>query len=411
MTAAQHSRPGSEPGMLIVAHEWAAWARHRAATAQRARESGWSLRIAVMSAFDDVEDPPEFPRPAELVQLSGARGATNPREMWRLVRELRRVIAAQQTDVVELVTLKPILFGSLCVLTIRSRPRVVATFAGLGTFLEAALGRGSFATAPRSKASRAKHFAARVVLRQVLRMTRAVVLVENEEDAEALVDSRIVPWGTVTVGPGVGLSDEWFARHCVPGPVVIDERQPAEQPLRVVQIGRVIGSKGVFELVEAARLLRLRGWPLVPIELVGGLDIHNPSAISEATVRAWEAEGLVVWRGHVEPIEPVLERCDLVVLCSHREGRSRSLMEAQAMGRPVVATDVAGNRQVVRDGVTGTLVAPGDIEALADAIAAYGDPAFRGRHGEAAAHWAQEAFRAERFVDVWAGLTMPPSVR
>jgi glycosyltransferase involved in cell wall biosynthesis len=120
-----------------------------------------------------------------------------------------------------------------------------------------------------------------------------------------------------------------------------------------LMLARVVADKGVREFVEAARILRSR-WPDARFRLVGFLDVANRTAIAPVEVKRWVAEGVI--------------EADFVVLPSYREGLSRVLLEAAALGRPIVTTDVPGCRDIVEDGVNGYLCAPRSGPALAEAL-------------------------------------------
>ena len=366
--------------LVIVAHEVGAWVHHRAATAEVAAAAGWQVTL-VMGGQGDPVPLADGDVPVHQ-SLPMARGRSGPGDILASVLMLRRVMG--NADVVELVTLKPIVFAMAAWRTLprHRRPRVVATFAGLGTVLDAAVSK------------RWKRWNWFVVMLRLLLRNHATVLVENADDAASLIDAGIVRCADVTVGPGVGLPAAWLALPS--NPPIADTA-----PVRALYVGRLIASKGVVDLVEASRILQLRGAP-VEVVLVGSLDGRNPSAISAAEVDGWMKQGLVQWHGHVSDMLGEYRAAHMVVLPSHREGRPRSLMEAQALGIPVVATDVPGCRQVLDPDVTGVLVAAHNPSALADAIEAMAtDPARRTRIGTAARQYAHERFGAQAFLDVW----------
>jgi glycosyltransferase involved in cell wall biosynthesis len=121
-----------------------------------------------------------------------------------------------------------------------------------------------------------------------------------------------------------------------------------------------------LEYVEAARVLKARH-PEVRFELLGPLD-PNPAAISLSQVEAWEREGAIRYLGEASDVRPAIAACSVYVLPSYREGTPRTVLEAMAMGRPVVTTDAPGCRETVRDGVNGFLVPVKDARALAGAM-------------------------------------------
>jgi glycosyltransferase involved in cell wall biosynthesis len=107
----------------------------------------------------------------------------------------------------------------------------------------------------------------------------------------------------------------------------------------------------------------------VRFALLGPVGVDNPSAITRADVDAWEREGIITYLGEAADVRPFIDEADCVVLPSYREGVPRTLMEASAMGRPIVATDVPGCREVVVDGVNGLLCEARNPDSLAEKLA------------------------------------------
>ncbi|MCC7048767.1 MAG: glycosyltransferase, partial [Alphaproteobacteria bacterium] len=167
---------------------------------------------------------------------------------------------------------------------------------------------------------------------------------------------------------------------------------------------RMLWDKGVGELVEAARLLKTRGVDL-RVRLVGPRDDHNPATIPRATLDGWVASGAVEWPGEVKDIAGLWRDTAIAVLPSYREGLPKALLEASASGRPMVATDVPGCREVVRHEETGLLVPPRDPTALADALARLAqDPALRRRLGAAARRLVEQRFGEQAIAAATAAL-------
>jgi glycosyltransferase involved in cell wall biosynthesis len=130
----------------------------------------------------------------------------------------------------------------------------------------------------------------------------------------------------------------------------------------------MLWDKGVGEYIEAARLLKRRA-ANADFCLLGFLDAQNPSAISRQQMDEWVAEVGVRYLGVSDSVANEIASADCVVLPSYREGVPRSLLEAAAMGRPIVTTDVIGCREVVEDGVNGYLCSPRDAADLAEKMA------------------------------------------
>lgn len=141
--------------------------------------------------------------------------------------------------------------------------------------------------------------------------------------------------------------------------------EPAEQPI-IVFPGRFLWAKGVGTLIEAARILKSR-LP-VRIVLVGKPDPGNPETIPLETIHSWVDQGLVEWWGWQADMRAVYHKSHIIVLPSMGEGLSKALLEALSCGRPIVATDVPGCRELVIPGVTGYLLPINDPQAIADKL-------------------------------------------
>jgi glycosyltransferase involved in cell wall biosynthesis len=135
----------------------------------------------------------------------------------------------------------------------------------------------------------------------------------------------------------------------------------------VLFAGRLLREKGVYDLIDAAQSLRARG-VRVQFDIAGEGDPGNPSTLSAEDIQRIEETQVVRFLGKVDRIEDRIAACDLVVLPSYREGVPRILLEAAAMGKAIVATDVPGCNDVVKDGESGLLVPVRNFQALADAI-------------------------------------------
>ena len=186
----------------------------------------------------------------------------------------------------------------------------------------------------------------------------ARVFFQNRDDLTLFVDSDLVRSGQARLLPGSGVDLDYFS------PAPSGHRAPGVGPVFVL-VARLLWDKGVGEYVEAARILRSR-LPQARFQLLGFLDVENRTAVPRKAVDQWVAEGLVEYLGHADDVRPYLAAADCVVLPSYREGTPRSLLEAAAMARPLIATNVPGCREVVDDGFNGWLCRPADANDLAD---------------------------------------------
>jgi glycosyltransferase involved in cell wall biosynthesis len=225
-----------------------------------------------------------------------------------------------------------------------------------------------------------------------------VVFFQNDEDRQLFVGRGLVRPDQARILPGSGVDLEQFAPAA-----------PAEGPPTFLFIGRLLRDKGVLEFVEAARLLR----PPLPdarFHLLGPIDEGNRTAISRTELNSWTAEGVVDYLGTSDDVRPYIAGATAVVLPSYREGLPRSLLEAAAMARPLIAADVPGCREVVEDGSNGYLCAARDPASLASAMQRMAGLSSTERlaMGEAARRKVQERFNEEfvvqAYLDVLAGL-------
>lgn len=264
----------------------------------------------------------------------------NPIEGLRLVHDFQQAFRAERPDIVLSYTIKNNLFGAMVAksLGIPFLPNVT----GLGTaFLSGGLLEKT----------------AELFYRHAFR-NLPVVFFQNEDDRDLFVCRRLVRSEQAQLLPGSGIDLQHFA----PAPFPADQAAPV-----FLMIARLLRDKGVIELVEAARQVKAR-WPEVRFQLLGAAGSENRSAIAAETVRAWVREGVVEYLGTTPDVRPTIARASCVVLPSYREGTPRTLLEAAAMARPAIATDVAGCRAVVDHNKTGFLCKARDAGNLADSI-------------------------------------------
>ena len=292
-------------------------------------------------------------------------------------RATQKLIADVAPDLIHAVTIRPVVYGGF-IARLTSVPAALYSLTGLG-FLYAS--DGFLARSLRPLVG--------MLLRFAFAHPNARVLLENSDDRDVLVAQHILRPNKVSVFVGSGLNLEAFAFAPPPDDVI---------PL-ITLPSRLIVPKGVYEFVDAARLLKAQG-ASVRFALVGEGDIGNPESIDAATLSGWSREGAVEVWGWQDDIISVLRASSIICLPSYyREGAPRILIEAAAIGRPSVTTDWPGCRDVVVAGVTGVLVPPRDAKALARALHdLIGDPARRREMGLAARAHAEAAFSNEQAI-------------
>jgi glycosyltransferase involved in cell wall biosynthesis len=187
------------------------------------------------------------------------------------------------------------------------------------------------------------------------------VFFQNDDDRQLFLQRGLVPEQRQSLVPGSGVDLNRFAAQPLPCEGATSEG------VTFLMIARLIKDKGVLEFIQAARAVR-KDMPEARFLLLGPVDGSPAAQVDGAMVQSWREEGVVQIHGPVDDVRPFIRRADAVVLPSYREGVPRSLLEAAAMGRPVIATDVPGCRDVVDDGRTGLLCRVADAESLAEAM-------------------------------------------
>lgn len=371
---------GSRPKLVyLVTEDWY-FRSHRLPMARAARDAGFEVVVAtrVNSAADRQAIEAEGFR---LAALAWRRGGRNPLAELASVAAIARLYRRERPDIVHHVAMKPVLEGGIAA-WIADVPGIVNAPTGLGALF---IGTGV--------AVRLLRPAVNLILRVALNHPRCRLVMQNPDDLDLLVRAGLVDRGRAVLIPGSGVDTTRFAP--VPEP---------PGPPAAALVARMLWDKGVGELVAAARILRARGdGPAV--RLVGPRDDHNPAAIPRRTLEGWVAEGVVDWAGEVADIAALWRQTAIAVLPSYREGLPKALLEAAASGRPMVATDVPGCREIVRHGETGLLVPPRDPAALADALARLaGDADLRRRLGANARRLVEERFGEQAIAAAVAAL-------
>ncbi len=182
------------------------------------------------------------------------------------------------------------------------------------------------------------------------------IFFQNADDWELFVREKLIPENVPQeVIPGTGIDTDHF-----------NIRPYAENnPMTFLLIARMLWDKGVGEFVEAARQMKSE-FRDVRFQLLGFLDVSNRTAISRQQMKIWTEQDIIEYLGETDDVRPYIADADCVILPSYREGLPRTLLEAVAMGRPIIATDVTGCREVVEHGVNGYLCKVRDANDLSD---------------------------------------------
>lgn len=303
--------------------------------------------IVISTAFGGF-DPSVFADAGiEYVEWPMKRAGLNPiKDLFELA-VVWRVLKQSRPQIVFAHTAKPVIYGILLA-WLAGVPRRAAMIPGLGYAF----------TGREGLKRRLAGLAGKLGYRLALGRSH-IVIFQNPDDRQTLRDLGALPRTTATAlvnGSGVDL--ERFRETPLP-----------DGPASFLMVARLMRDKGVYEFVEAARIVK-KTHPSVRFVLVGSADLHNPASVPPEDLAQWSAEGLIEARGHLVDPLPELMASHVFVLPSYREGTPRTNLEAMAVGRPIITTDVPGCRETVTDGVNGLLVPARDAAALAQAMLA-----------------------------------------
>ncbi|MBV8110406.1 MAG: AGE family epimerase/isomerase [Hyphomicrobiales bacterium] len=365
---ASRSARGPAPRVLyLVTEDWY-FLSHRLPMARAARNAGFEVHVATRVDRHGAAIEAEG---VHLHPVSWRRGSLDPRDLVRVVREVRKLYRDLKPDLVHHVALPATIVGSLAAIGL---PVVC---------LNAMTGLGTMFVDDTAKVRVARPFV-RLALRGLLNRPRAAVLVQNLDD-RAVIERLGVNGARIALIAGSGVDTDAM----VPLP------EPAD-PITLAFVGRLVESKGIRTLLAAHERLGQRGRD-IRLLIAGLPDPANPTSIPSQEIEAWSRRPNVKVLGFVEDIRSLWARAHIAVLPSYREGLPLSLLEAAACGRPLVATDVPGCREIACPGVNAFLVPLNDTEALAEAIDRLAlDPQLRQTFGRAGRQLVELKFSSER---------------
>jgi glycosyltransferase involved in cell wall biosynthesis len=352
--------------LYIVTEDWY-FLSHRLPMARAAKAAGYQVHVAtrLKDGRAAIEAEGFVPH-----ALSWSRGSLSPIGSVSAILALRHLLGELKPDILHNISLKPVLLGSTANLG-RSGTAVVNSLTGLGSLF---IGEAEVSGATRRLV--------RAALSGLLRRKRRVTVVQNPDDRAFVLDLDVAPDSVVLI-PGSGVDTEKLKP--LPEP---------PSPVTAAYVGRMLADKGVLTLIEAFSRLGKQGSPL-QLLLAGDCDRENPGSLAPEQLREFASLYGIHWLGHVADIRQVWGRAHFAVLASRREGLPKSLLEAAACGRGMVATDAPGCREIAIEGETALTVPVDDPAALAEAMAKLaGDEAMRARFGANARALVERKFSA-----------------
>lgn len=272
------------------------------------------------------------------------RSGANPLREIMLVYHLYRVYKRLKPDIIHQVTIKPAVYGSLVFKFLkRGKCIIVNAISGLGyNFID---NRTSFTS---------KFLLA--LMNFGFKSPGVNFIFQNPDDVAFYKKLNYLNDDNHLIIKGAGVNHIVFQYH----------EPTKKEKIRVVLTARMLLDKGIVEYLEAARQLYPKYANLVQFYLVGDIDVNNKASASAELINSYLIDDYIIWSGHRSDIKEILIESDIVCLPSYREGLPKSLIEAMAIGRPIVTTDVPGCRECVIDQYNGFLVKVKSADALAE---------------------------------------------
>ncbi len=302
-------------------------------------EAGYEVVCAAdTDTFSDLSEVNLASAGARFVKLPLSRKSINPLNDLRYLIKLMQLMQKEKPDLVINYTVKPIVYGSLAARYLKIPSFAVTT--GLG-----------FVFTRSSPVTRM----IRMLYRFSLSFPEKIFFLNNDDRTSMIKGSLVDPNKTIIL-PSEGID----TAHYHPTGTFY----PSE-PFTFLLIARLLWEKGVGYYVDAARKLKASHGNDVECRLIGYIDEGNPGGISREQLIAWGSEGVINYLGTTDDVRPVIADANCLVLPSvYREGVPRTLMEAAAMAKPLIASDWVGCKEVVDHGINGYLCKPKDVDDL-----------------------------------------------
>jgi glycosyltransferase involved in cell wall biosynthesis len=292
-------------------------------------------RVIVITQFDGYEKKIAN-EVNKVIPLFISRKGVNPLIDLATLFDLIRILFELKPDYFLPFTIKPVIYGSIAsrILNITYMPMIT----GLGTVFIS------------------NNWITKIVklLYRFALIKASVVFFQNDDDKDLFLQNKIINYKVCKLTPGSGVDLEKF----------LYTEMPTIEEISFLFIARMIKDKGLIEFVDAAKHLK-KTYPQVKFKLLGPLEVENRTSVSRDQLYQWVDEGVVEYLGETDDVSYFIKESTCVVLPSYREGTPRVLLEAASIGRPIIATDVPGCREVINNGINGYLCKSHDAIDLA----------------------------------------------
>ncbi len=326
--------------LFLVSEDWV-FVSHRLHLAKYAIANQYKVTLACnVSTFDKVIEREGI----QLLNWQIKRGSKNPITFVENVLKTRRIIRECEPDIIMAVALKPVILTGFAKISLRLE-KCFLCVTGLGSVFT---GRGIFFLILR--------VFVRLVLSFIIRQKDNELVVQNTDDEAFFCDDLKIPRAKTHLIKGAGVDVDRFC------PVAENNGMP------IVSLpARALRDKGIVEFVKVAGMVNKKEKKAF-FQLIGAPDPSNPNSISLPQLEKWHEQGFIDWVGHQSDMISAIRATHIICFPSYREGLPKALLEACACGKPIVAFDVPGVREIVHDQKNGYLVPFGDIVNMARCV-------------------------------------------
>jgi len=358
---------------LVVNVDWF-FLSHRLPIALEAKRRGYDVTVVAINT-GRAEEIKNYG--LHFIPMPTSRRGLNVFKELPIIKLLYKLYKTHQPDVVHHVALKPVMYGSLAARFFKNI-RFVNAISGMGYIFS----------------NSEKDTGLRKLVKQIFKIAfnnkRLHFIFQNEDDKALILNLNVVHPKQCHIIQGSGIDLKEF----------LYTPEPQTDVIKIIYTGRLLWDKGIGELTEAAHTLKKKYGDKIQIILAGGIDPENRAFITEKQILEWQEKGIIKWVGFQSDIYKLLTDAHIIVLPSYREGLPKSLIEACAVGRPIVTTDVPGCRDVVENGVNGFLVPFKNSAALANALEKLvDDKELRVAMGKMGREIAEQKFSIESVLD------------
>lgn len=328
--------------ILFLINEDSFFFSHRFEIGIKALKMGYDVHLASNSQLNEINKVLRKYFHFHYVNLS--RGSMNIFKILRELKNIYQIIKIVKPDILHLITLKPILLGNIAARILKVRS-VIISVSGLGYLY---IQKNNFVEILQKFIN--------FLLKILLSFKNIFIICQNKDDFSFFHQKIKVSKKKIYLIRGSGVNLKKFKQYKYP-----NNKKPI-----VLFPARFLIHKGILEFFEAAKVLKSN--LSARFVIVGKTDNQNPASVDKKIIKRFVSKGIVENWGWKRNMQLVLKKADLIVLPSYREGLPKSLIEASAIGRPIITTNVPGCRESIINNKTGILIKSRNFLSLAKAI-------------------------------------------